>query len=221
MSEQRIRKFFIRITGGVTGKKIALIMVGAMICTFGIHNIHQQTGITEGGVIGLMLLAEHWLGFSPAFITPVLDLACYLLAFKYLGGRFIKISAISTVSVSLFYKIWELFPPALPDLSAYPLLAAVSGGVFVGIGVGIIVRQGGSSGGDDALALTISRVTGWRLSRSYMFTDFVVLGLSLTYIPFTKIIFSVITVTVSSFLIDCVQELKLRKIPENRTEKKY
>ena len=92
MSEQRIRKFFIRITGGVTGKKIALIMVGAMICTFGIHNIHQQTGITEGGVIGLMLLAEHWLWISPAFITPVLDLACYLLAFKYLGGRFIKIS---------------------------------------------------------------------------------------------------------------------------------
>lgn len=106
-------------------------------------------------------------------------------------------------------------------MSEYPLLAAVSGGVFVGIGVGIIVRQGGSSGGDDALALTISRVTGWRLSRSYMFTDFVVLGLSLTYIPFTKIIFSVITVTVSSFLIDCVQELKLRKIPEKRTEKKY
>ena len=39
----------------------------------------------------------------------------------------------------------------LPDLSAYPLAAALLGGMFVGIGVGIIVRQGGSSGGDDAL----------------------------------------------------------------------
>ena len=196
---------------GLSWQRIGLIILGAAVCSFGIHNIHQRTGITEGGVIGLMLLAEHWLGFSPAFLTPVLDAACYLLAFKYLGGRFIKISVISTLSVSLFYKVWECFPPMLPNLSAYPLAAAVLGGMFVGIGVGIIVRQGGSSGGDDALALTISRVTRLRLSRSYLFTDLVVLGLSLTYIPAGKIVFSVITVTISSFLIDCIQNWKPHK----------
>lgn len=211
MSKKRRSVFFHYIMDGLSRKGIALIIAGAMICTFGIHNIHQQTGITEGGVIGLMLLAEHWLGISPAYITPILDITCYLLAFKYLGGTFIKISVLSTLSVSIFYKVWELFPPMLPDLSAYPLLAAVLGGIFVGVGVGLIVRQGGSSGGDDALALTISHVTHWRLSRSYLFTDLVVLGLSLTYIPFSKIIFSVITVTLSSFLIDHIQNFKLCK----------
>lgn len=209
MSGKRLYALCQKVIEGLSYKKIALIMVGAMICSFGIHNIHQQTGITEGGVIGLMLLAEHWLGVSPAYITPVLDISCYILAFKYLGGRFIKTSVISTVSVSLFYKVWELFPPMLPDLLPYPLLAALCGGAFVGIGVGIIVRQGGSSGGDDALALTISRVTHWRLSRCYLFTDFVVLGFSLTYIPFSKIVFSIITVTISSYLIDRVQSFKL------------
>ncbi len=203
-----------RITNGLSWKRIIFIMIGAAICSFGIHNIHQQTGITEGGVIGMMLLIEHWLGISPAVITAVLDVSCYLLAFKYLGSRFIKISVISTLSVSLFYEFWEMFPPMLPDLSAYPLLAAVSGGVFVGIGVGMIVRQGGSSGGDDALALTISRLTHWRLSRAYLFTDFLVLGLSLTYIPFSRIVFSVITVTISSFLIDRIQNLKFRRTAE-------
>ena len=209
MSGKRLYALCQKVIEGLSYKKIALIMVGAMICSFGIHNIHQQTGITEGGVIGLMLLAEHWLGVSPAYITPVLDISCYILAFKYLGGRFIKTSVISTVSVSLFYKVWELFPPMLPNLLPYPLLAALCGGAFVGIGVGIIVRQGGSSGGDDALALTISRVTPWRLSRCYLFTDFVVLGFSLTYIPFSKIVFSIITVTISSYLIDRVQSFKL------------
>ena len=145
-----------RLTDGLSLRRVALIMLGAMIATFGIHNIHQRTGITEGGVIGLMLLLEQWLGASPAFLTPVLDLSCYLLAFKYLGGRFIKISVVSTLSVSLFYKLWEQLPFLLPDLSAHPLAAAVLGAVFVGVGVGLIVRQGGSSGGDDALALTIS-----------------------------------------------------------------
>ena len=83
--------------------------------------------------MGLMLLIEHWLGVSPALITPVLDFTCYLLAFKSLGGRFIRISVVSTLSVSLFYKIWEMFPPMLPDLSAYPLAAAVLGALFVGV----------------------------------------------------------------------------------------
>jgi uncharacterized membrane-anchored protein YitT (DUF2179 family) len=201
-----------KLLEGLSGKKILFILLGAAIATFGIHNIHQQVGITEGGVIGAMLLVEHWLEFSPAYITPVLDIACYLLAWKYLGGDFIKISVISTVSVSLFYKLWEQFPPMLPDLSGHPLVAAVLGGMFVGIGVGIIVRQGGSSGGDDALALVISKVTHWRLSFAYLFTDLTVLALSLTYIPVTRIAFSLVTVTVSSFLIDKVQEFRFPRL---------
>ena len=201
-----------KLADGLTFKKILLILLGAMICTFGIHNIHQRTNITECGVIGLMLLVEHWLKISPAYITPMLDAACYLLAFKFLGGNFIKISIISTLFVSVFYKICELLPPMLPDLSAHPLIAAVLGGIFVGVGVGLIVRQGGSSGGDDALALTISHVSHWKLSRSYLFTDTVVLLLSLTYIPIMRIVFSLITVTVSSNLIDWIKEYKFKTI---------
>lgn len=196
---------------GLSWKKFLWIFLGAAICTFGIHNIHQQTGITEGGVIGAMLLLEHWLGISPAYITPVLDILCYVLAFRYLGGSFIRISVLSTLSVSLFYKVWEQFPHMLPDLSNHPLAAAVLGGLFVGIGVGLIVRQGGSSGGDDALALVISKVTRWRLSFAYLFTDLTVLALSLTYIPITRIAFSVVTVTLSSFLIDQVQNFQFRR----------
>ena len=96
----------------------------------------------------------------------------------------------------------------LPDLSAHPLIASVLGGIFVGAGVGLIVRQGGSSGGDDALALTISHISHWKLSRSYLFTDVTVLLLSLTYIPVMRIVFSLITVTISSYLIDWIKEYK-------------
>lgn len=198
----RISALWSRLTDGITARKIFYIILGAMICSFGIHNIHQRTNITEGGVIGMMLLIDHWLHLSPAYITPVLDASCYLLAFKILGGNFIKMSLISTSCISLFYKLWEQFPPMLPDLSGHPLIAAVLGGLFVGVGVGLIVRQGGSSGGDDALALVISHLTHWRLSRSYLFTDLTVLALSLSYIPVRRIVFSLVTVTISSYLID-------------------
>lgn len=209
--KQKIKKILEWFFQDLTIKKISLLLLGAMICSFGIHNIHQRTNITEGGVIGLMLLVEHWFKISPAYITPVLDVACYALAFKYLGGTFIKLSVISTAFISGFYKIWECFPPMLPDLSSYPLIAAVLGGLFVGVGVGIIVRQGGSCGGDDALALTISSVFKWRLSRSYLFTDLVVLFLSLSYIPFRRIFFSLITVTISSNVIDWIKEMEWKK----------
>ena len=207
-----------KLLEGLSWKRVLLIILGAAVCSFGIHNIHQRTAITEGGVIGMMLLIDRWTGLPPAFITPVLDLICYALAFRYLGGQFIKISVISTLSVSLFYDFLEIFPPMLPDLSAYPLAAAVLGGLFVGLGVGLIVRQGGSSGGDDALALTISHVTHCRLSRAYLFTDLIVLALSLSYIPLRRILFSLITVTLSSFLIDRIQNMTFDRISRTTQE---
>lgn len=206
----RMAAFGRKVIEGLTTKKVLLLLLGAMICSFGIHNIHQRTNITEGGIIGLMLLIEHWLHVSPAYITPLLDIACYALAFRFLGAVFIKLSIVATLFISGFYKIWELFPPMLPDLSAYPVIAAISGGVFVGVGVGLIVRQGGSSGGDDALALTFSHALRWKLSRSYLFTDVMVLLMSLSYIPVTRIIFSLITVTVSSQLIDRIREYNIK-----------
>ncbi len=195
----------------VSCKKLLLILLGTLICSFGIHNIHEQSGITEGGIIGLMLLIEHWLGISPAYIMPVLDISCYVLAARFLGGAFIKLSLITTAFLSVSYKIWELFPPVLPNLSAHPLLAAICGGFFVGIGTGLIIRQGSSGSGDDALALTIAHVTHCQLKYAYLFMDVVVLLLSLTYIPTSRIAFSLVTVVLSSWIIDLMQTFDSKK----------
>lgn len=197
----------------LTWTKVAAILVGTAIASFGIYNIHRQSGITEGGVLGMILVLNHWFGVSSSILTSLLDLTCYALALKYLGGKFIRISIVSTFSMSAFFRLWEQFPPLLPDLSGNPFLAAVLGGIFVGVGVGIVVRQGGSSGGDDALALTISHLTKWKLARTYMFTDFTVLALSLSYIPLHRILFSVMTTIISSNLIDWVREVSIAQLP--------
>ena len=198
---------FKKIVSDFTLKRLFWLVLGTAILSFGIHNIHQRAAITEGGVIGLVLLMNHWLGIPASIASPLLDFICYTLAFKFLGLDFILTAAVASVSLAGFYRLWESFPPMLPDLTPWPLAAALLGGVFVGIGVGIIVRQGGSSGGDDALALVIHQLTGWKLARSYLFTDLVVLGASLSYIPARRIAFSLVTVTVSSLLIDWVQGL--------------
>lgn len=191
--------------------RVGLIILGAAIASFGIHNIHRQSGVTEGGVLGMMLLLNYWLKISPAILTPVMDVLCYAAAFKALGGKFLLWSAVSTTFVALFFKLWESMPYALPDMTAQPLLAALLGAVFVGVGVGLIVRMGGSSGGDDALALSIAKWTRWPLSRAYLITDLTVLLLSLSYIPVSRIVYSLITVTMSSVMIDFIQRIGQKK----------
>ena len=127
----RISKALRAYAASVSLRQAAFIVVGTAISSFGVYNIHQQSGITEGGVIGLILLANRWLGLSPSIATPVLDAACYLFAFRFLGGRFLCLSVASTASLTVLFRIWEQFPPLLPNLSGSPLIAALLGGLFV------------------------------------------------------------------------------------------
>lgn len=202
--KNEIKKLIVRNKDLFTAKRLLFIALGTAISSFGITNIHERVDITEGGVLGLVLLLNQWTGLSPSILSPALDILCYAVAFRFLGWDFIKVSAVSTASLAGFFRVWEQFPPMLPDLSAHPLLAAVLGGLFVGTGCGLILRQGGSGGGDDALALVLSGLTHWRISRAYLATDISVLVLSLTYIPLGRIAYSLVTVTVSSLLIDFI-----------------
>lgn len=202
--QRSAREAFEKTTPAGLIKRFATIALGCAILTFGMHNIHQVVGITEGGVLGGILLLNHWFGIDASIASPVLDVVCYTVGLFVLGAGFLGWSAVSSVLLALFYALWESFPHMLPDLSAYPLVAAILGGVFVGVGAGLVVRCNASAGGDDALALSIHKVTGLKLARCYLFTDLSVLLLSLSYIPITKIVFSLVTVFISSPLIDFV-----------------
>lgn len=179
---------------------------GVGILGFGLFNIHSQSKITEGGILGLTLLLDNWFGISPGISGICIDSACYFIGYKILGKSFLKNALFSSMCFSILYNIYESFGYVLPDLSKFPLIAAIVGGIFVGVGVGIVVREGGASGGDDALALIICKATKWRISKVYFLTDFVVLVMSISYIPLKNIFFSLITVMLSSFIIDKFQE---------------
>lgn len=192
-----------------TWKKAAFtygtILLGSAILSFGLYNIHERTQVTEGGVLGMTLLLQHWFGITPSITSPIMDIACYILAWRFLGNTFAKYAVVASLSFAGFHTLWEQFPPLLPDLSGFPVLAAIAGALFVGVGVGLVVRIGGACGGDDALALSIAHVSKWPIARCYLLTDLTVLALSLSYIPFTRILYSLITVTLSSALIGWVQ----------------
>ena len=190
---------------------LVYILIGAFILAFGMYNIHSMTIITEGGIWGIELLLNHWFGLSPAVTAPFLDGTCYLLGVIFLGKDFIIKSMAGTLGYSFFYAVLEQFPPLLPDFDSVPAAAAITGAVFVGIGAGIVVRQGGACAGDDALALAISKKLKCKISTAYLATDMTVLLLSLSYIPFRQIFYSVITVLLSGWIIEKVQNWKKKE----------
>ena len=187
--------------------RYAQLLLGSAILAFGLFNVHSKSRITEGGVLGTTLLLQHWFGISPSISEAVLDVCCYLLGLKYLGTSFLRYALTATGGFALSYALFERMGYMLPSMLDQPLLAAVVGGLFVGVGVGLVVRVGGAAGGDDALALVIAKLLHWPVSRAYLFTDLVVLLLSLTYIPLQNIACSLVTVTLSSFIIGKIHTL--------------
>ena len=172
---------------------------------FGIYNVHALSCVTEGGVFGLTLLLQHWFGISPALSSFVLNTACYLLGWRLLGREFIAYSFLAALGYSLGYGVCEQFPPLWPGIADYPLLAAIVGALFIGIGAGLCVRSGGATCGDDALSMSIQHLTKLDIQWIYLISDMTVLLLSLSYIPLTRIAYSLLTVILSGQIIGLLQ----------------
>ena len=195
----------------LTFKTVCLSLLGSAILAFGLYNVHAFSGVTEGGQLGLTLLLDHWFHISPAFSTAVINVICYWIGWKALGKSFIAHSAVATGGFYLIYWICQQFPPLWPNLANYPLAAAVLGACFVGLGCGLCVRVGGAACGDDGLAMSISDKLNIKIEYVYFFFDFTILTLSLTYIPIGRILYSLVTVMISSKIVGLVQRFQFPK----------
>ena len=195
MLNQKLAWFKLTRTGLIN------IILGSMIESFTIVNIHIPSQITEGGILGLALLAYKTFGINPSILSLIMDVICILIGINIFGKAFLRKTLLASLFIAIFYKIFSLMGPIVPNLYSYPFLAAIFGGIGIGLGCGLVVSQGGASGGDDALALVVSNKTKINTSYAYLLMDVIVLVMSLTYIPLARIIYSLVTTTVSSVLV--------------------
>lgn len=190
----------------ITLKSVATVLLGSFILAFGLYNIHSFSGVTEGGGLGLTLLLQHWFNISPSISSFIFNAVCYLTAWRLLGRKFMVYSMISCFGFSIFYAIAEFIGPFYPEIGSHPLFAALLGALFVGVGAGLCVRVGGAPSGDDALAMNLSKLLNVKIQWIYLLSDLIVLGLSVTYIPLTKLAYSLLTVIISGQIIGWIQD---------------
>jgi uncharacterized membrane-anchored protein YitT (DUF2179 family) len=188
-------------------EQILLVLIGSIILSFGVYNFNYQNNITEGGVLGFLLLLKNLFNIKLSLANLIIDCALLLVGYKFFGKKFIKYSLIATISFSLSFSFFESIGPVIPKFDNL-ILGSIIAGIFVGLGSGLVVRAGGAAGGDDALALVISKTTSLKIGRVYMITDFFILGLSLIYLSISQIAVSLIAVSISGKVIDFVYSYK-------------
>lgn len=188
---------------------------GTCILAFGLYNIHSRCGVSEGGALGLSLLMYHWFGISPGIASFFIDMTCFAIGTIVMGKGFLGDSVVASAMYACWYQLFAHLGPVLPDFTDRPFVAAMLGGLFVGVGCGLVVRHDCASGGDDALALSVHKLTGLKVSRFYVVSDFTILALSLSYIPLKRIGWSMGSVLLSSAVIEMLRPKEKEPAIEN------
>ena len=184
-----------------------MVTIGTFILSFGIYNFYYQNGITEGGVLGILLILKNMFGVEVSISNILIDGILILIGFKVLEKEFF---GYTLFAFSVIYGILEKVGFLVTVNN--DLMAAILGGASVGIGCAIIMNAGGASGGDDALAIVLSKLLRFRIGIIYLISDVSVLLLSLVYLPMRSMMYSIVAVVISGQVIDLLYKEK-KKIP--------
>ncbi|WML50676.1 YitT family protein [Neobacillus sp. PS3-34] len=191
---------------GLRLKNIFFIIVGAAILSFGLVNFNMQNHLAEGGFTGITLLLFFMFKWDPSYTNLILNIPLFFVGWKLLGRKSFLYTIIGTVGVSLFLWIFQRYPIDMPlyeDLT----LAALFAGVSIGIGLGIIFRFGGTTGGVDIIARLVHKYAGWSMGRTMFLFDACVIALSLlTYLTYREAMYTLVAVFVGARVIDFMQE---------------
>lgn len=191
---------------GIKIQNIIGIIFGAAIYSFGFVHFTMQNELGEGGFSGLTLILYFTLNWDPALMNLVLNIPMFLLGWRLLGRKLFIYTIIGTVSVSIFLKVFQIYEFQM-NLQNDLLLAALFAGVSIGIGLGIIFRFGGTTGGVDIVARLVNKYVGWSMGKTMFLFDAMVIILSwLTFLDSRSMMYTLVAVFIGAKVIDFVQE---------------
>ncbi|WP_040730063.1 YitT family protein [Paenibacillus dendritiformis] len=182
-------------------RHIVWMLLGSMLLAFSYYHINFQNHLAEGGFVGLALIGKYTFDWSPALTVLMLDIPVFIAAWFFQGRRFIMNTAMATGVFSLTYELCERYSPWVMNFGSNMVLAAVVSGVLTGFAAGIVLRHGGATGGDDIVALFISRWTKLSVGTVFIIIDIVVLLVSLFYLPLWDTLYTILAVSIGGKVI--------------------
>lgn len=183
-------------------KKYLMLFIGAILYAVGLEVFLVPNQIIDGGVVGISIMLSHVTGLSLSMFVVLLNLPFLYLGYMQIGKSFTLSTLFSILSISY----WIAFFKPVPELTNDLFLVAIFGGIVVGIGVGLIIRYGGSLDGTEVVAIILDKRTGFSVGEIVMFFNIFILGAAGIIFGWDKAMYSLVAYFVAFKVIDITIE---------------
>ena len=186
---------------------LLMIALGCAIYGISLDMISVPNKLADGGLSGISLILRHFWGINMGLSTLILNIPLILLGYRFMGKRLLAYTIWGTVSLSFFLWFWRSVPIIKQlDLEHDLFLSAISAGVLSGIGLGLVFRYNGTSGGTDIIARICQIKFGISSGKMLLFCDAVVLFASLSYLDIKHMMYTLLASFILSRAMDTVQQ---------------
>lgn len=188
-------------------KHYSLILIGSFILASGFVLFITPYKIVPGGVYGISIVLHHMFGTPVGLVALAFDIPLTIIGIKILGPRFGMKTIVGFVLTAVFVDGITYFYGTEPLVQGDPLLSSIFGGVFVGIGLGMIFKSRATSGGSDIIAMIISKYTKLPVGQLMIAVDSTIVLVGLFAFQDWKIpLYSLIVIFITGKVIDTILE---------------
>jgi uncharacterized membrane-anchored protein YitT (DUF2179 family) len=182
--------------------RIVFLILGSALVSVALEIFLVNNNIIDGGITGISIMISHELHMPLGIFLTILNLPFLFLGYKQIGKTF----ALSTLfAVLLMSAGTSLLVPVQP-FTIDPLLAAVFGGIILGIGVGLVIRAGGSLDGTEIVAILISKKSPFSVGEVVMFINVFILASAGFIFGWDHAMYSLIAYYIAVKMIDITLE---------------
>jgi uncharacterized membrane-anchored protein YitT (DUF2179 family) len=179
-------------------KKYLLLLLGSTLAAIGLEEFLVPNHIIDGGIVGISIISSYLTKLPLGVFIFVLNLPFLVVGYKQIGKTFVVSTLFSIITLSIGVTILHPIPGITKDI----LLAAVFGGITIGIGVGLIIRHGGSLDGTEIVAIILDKRTGFSVGEIVMFFNLFILSSAGLIFGWDKAMYSLIAYFIAFKVID-------------------
>ncbi|MCX7746507.1 MAG: YitT family protein [Clostridia bacterium] len=182
--------------------KYFFLFTGSVLAAAGLEFFLIPNKIIDGGIVGVSIILSYITNATLGIFTFALNVPFLIFGYKQIGKTFVVSSLFSITSFSFWVSVFHPIPGLTNDI----LLATVFGGIILGIGVGLIIRYGGSLDGTEIVAIVLNRRTAFSVGQIVMFFNIFILSSAGLVFGWDKAMYSLIAYFITFKVIDITME---------------
>jgi len=184
-------------------KKLFLVILGNTIYCIGIVAFILPMELITGGTTGLGLIANHYFNIPVEAFAAVFNVLMFIMAWCLLGVSFAMTTMVSSFYYPVILGVFQRID-VLKTLTTDPMLGTIFAGLLIGVGIGIVIRAGASTGGVDIPPLVLNKKFGFSISMGLYACDFAILIGQMIFRDREKTLYGILLVVIYTFVMDKV-----------------